>query len=216
MTSLLDQLTAVAAGMFVLVALLTLQTRDRVAAVDTAVTSAAQQQVTSVADGLAQEFDNALSERMATALLGTYRCRLTRDASGERTVAVEVPVFWRSTAGGAATPATVLYQLVSAGRTVSVGETTHAVYRLTRAVDTGSGYGPPKAVADNLIDFDVKFRGRASETFTGGPPLRFSQIAFHVVLAMPAPQALPGQRRTRQTNRARASMSVRPPNLISS
>jgi hypothetical protein len=87
------------------------------------------------------------------------------------------------------------------------------VYRLTRQVDTGSGYGTAVRVADSIVDFDVKFRGRASETFTGAPPLRFSQIAFQVVVAVPATGAMHGRKRTQQTNSARAVLAVRPPNL---
>ncbi len=213
MSSLLDHLTAIAAGTVVLLALVTLQMRDRVAAVEDAVSDVAQQQATSVADGLAQEFDNVLSEPMATAALGTYRCQLVRDAAGERTALVELPVFVRTVRGGAVRAATVRYQLRATGRTVTVGRTARPTYRLTREVDTGAGYGAAATVAESLVDFDVKFRGRASETFAGAPPLRFSQIAFQLVVAVTPPRARAGHVRVQQTNSARAVFAVRPPNL---
>ncbi len=209
MTSLLDQLTAVAAGMFVLVALLTIQTRDRSAAVERTVSDVAQSQAAAVADVLAQEFDNVLSEQMALAELGAYRCSLTRDAAGEMTTVVDLPAYVRTVRGGAVRAANVRYQLVAAGRTVTVGAVQKPVYRLTRQVDAGTA----ATVADGVVDFDVKFRGRALETFAGAPPLRFSQIAFQIVVAGQPPRPRPGQARTRQTNTARAVFTIRPPNL---
>ncbi|HEX8298602.1 MAG TPA: hypothetical protein VF594_05515, partial [Rubricoccaceae bacterium] len=124
-----------------------------------------------------------------------------------------IPAYVRTVQGGAVRAATVRYQLQDAGRTVQVGPKTRRVYRLTRQVDTGSGYGTAVRVADSIVDFDVKFRGRASETFVGAPPLRFSQIAFQIVVAVPAPRAMPGRTRVQQTNSARAVLTVRPPNL---
>jgi hypothetical protein len=214
-SSLLDHITAIAAGGVVLLAILTLQMRDRVAAVETTVSDVAQAQASSIADVLAQEFDNTLSEPMTVAALGTgsYRCRLVRDVANERTTEVEIPAYVRTVQGGAARAATVRYRLVDAGRDVPVGTQVRRVYKLTREVDTGSGYGAAATVADGIVDFDVKFRGRASVTFVGGPPLRFSQIAFQVVVAVTPPRALPGRVRLQQTNSARAVFAVRPPNL---
>lgn len=209
MISLLDQLTAVAAGLFVLMALLTIQTRDRAAAVERTVSDVAQSQVASAADVLAQEFDNALSEQMAVAELGAYRCSLTRDTAGEMTTVVDLPVYVRAVRGGPVRAANVRYQLVSSGRTVAVGAVQKPVYRLTRQVDAGTA----ATVAEGIVDFDVKFRGRAFETFAGGPPLRFSQIAFQIVVAGQPPRPMPGRARTRQTNTARAVFTIRPPNL---
>ena len=213
MLALLDQLTAIVAGTFVLVALLTLQTRDRLSAIEDTVSDAAQQRATSAADALAQEFDNTLSEAMATAALGVYRCQLVRDAANELTTVVDIPAYTRTVQGGTVRAASVRYALQDAGRTVAVGTRIRRVYRLTRQLDTGSGYGTAATVADGVVDFDVKFRGRASETFVGAPPLRFSQIAFQIVVAVPAPRAMRGQTRTQQTNSARAVLTVRPPNL---
>ena len=214
MPSLLDHLTALAAGTILLLAIATLQMRDRVETVETTVSDVAQAQATAAADVLAQEFDNVLSKTMAVAALGQYRCMLVRDATNSRTTSIEVPAFVRTVRGGPVRAATVRYRLKSTGRTVAVGATAQPVYQLTREVDTGSGgYSTPAVVADGLVDFDVKFRGRASETFAGGPPLRFSQIAFQLVVAVPPAHALPGRVRTRQTNTARAVLAVRPPNL---
>ena len=200
-----------------LVALLTLQTRDRLSAIEDTVSDAAQQRATSAADALAQEFDNILSEAMATAALGVYRCRLVRDATNEFTTVVDIPAYTRTVQGGTVRAASVRYALQDAGRTVAVGTRVRRVYRLTRQLDTGSGYGTAATVADGVVDgvgdFDVKFRWRASETFVGAPPLRFSQIAFQIVVAVPAPRAMRGQTRTQQTNSARAVLTVRPPNL---
>jgi hypothetical protein len=214
-SSLLDHITAIAAGGVVLLAILTLQMRDRVAAVETTVSDVAQAQAASIADALAQEFDNTLSKPMTVAALGVdqYRCRLVRDSTNERTTEVEIPAYIRTVQGGAARAATVRYTLVAAERTVAVGTQTHPVYQLKRQVDTGSGYGAASTVADGIVDFDVKFRGRASVTFVGPPPLRFSQIAFQVVVAVTPPRALPGRVRRQQTNSARAVFAVRPPNL---
>jgi hypothetical protein len=211
--TLLDQLTAIAAGTFVLVALLTLQMRDRLSAIEDTVSDAAQQRATSAADVLAQEFDNTLSETMAMATLGVYRCRLVRDAANDLTTTVEIPAYTRTVQGGTVRAASVRYQMQATTRMVAVGTRTRRVYQLTRQLDTGSGYGTAAVVADGVVDFDVKFRGRASETFVGAPPLRFSQIAFQIVVAVPAPRAMPGRTRTQQTNSARAVLTVRPPNL---
>ena len=213
MSSFLDHLTAVVAGTVVLLTLMTLQTRDRVEVVEGTVSDVARKLATSTADVLAQEFDNALSEPMARAALGGYRCRLVRDATNERTSTVEVPAYVRTTQGGAAVPAHVQYRLQDTGRTVAVGGRTLRTYRLLREVDRGSGYAAATVIADGVVDFDVKFRGRATETFAGAPPLRFSQIEFQVVIATPPPRALPGRTRTRETNSARASFTVRPPNF---
>ncbi|HEX8299949.1 MAG TPA: hypothetical protein VF594_12375, partial [Rubricoccaceae bacterium] len=161
MLTLLDHLTAIAAGTFVLVALLTLQTRDRLSSIEDTVSDAAQLRATSAADALAQEFDNTLSETMARAALGgVYRCLLVRDAANELTSTVEVPVYVRTVQGGPVQAATVRYQTVATSNTVAVGTRTRRVYKLTRQVDTGSGYGTATTVADAVVDFDVKFRGR--------------------------------------------------------
>ena len=213
MLTVLDHLTAVVAGTIVLMALLAIQTRDRVEVVEGTISDVARRQAGSVADALAQEFDNALSEPMARAALGRYRCRLARDAAGERTALVEVPAYVRTVQGGAVSAAHVQYRLVADGRTVAVGRQAVPSYRLLREVDTGSGYRAATVVAESVVDFDVKFRGRASEVFTGGPPLRFTEVEFQVVVAVPPPRAAPGRTRTRETNRARAGFTVRPANF---
>lgn len=213
MSSILDHITAAVAGTIVLLALMTLQTRDRVEAVEGTVADIARQQAASTADILAQEFDNALSEPMARTALGSYRCRLVRDASNERTALVEIPAYVRTTPTGPVTPAHVQYRLQDTGRNIAVGGRTRRAYRLLREVDTGAGYRTAAVVAEGVVDFDVKFRGRASETFAGGPPLRFTQIDFQVVVAVPPPQALPGRRRTRETNSAQVGFTVRPANF---
>lgn len=217
MSSLIDHLTALATGIGLLTSIVTIQMRDRVETVETTVSDVAQAQATAAADLLAQEFDNALSEGMAVAALGKYRCTFVRDATNDHTTSIEVPAFVRAVRGGPVQAATVRYRLKSAGRTVDVGGGLQPVYQLTREVDTRSGgYSAPKVVADGLVDFDVKFRGRASETFVGGPPLRFSQIAFQLVVAVPPAHDLPGRVRTRHTNTSRAVFAVRPPNLRTS
>lgn len=212
MISLLDHLTALGVGTIVLVALLSLQTRDRIAEVEGTVTDVASGQAGSVAETLAEEFENVLSPAMAQAATGTARYRLERDAANERTVLVEVPAYVRTAPGGPPLAAHVRYTLVATGPPLRVGTRSFPVYQLRRAVDRGTGYGAPVTVGEQMLDFDVKFRGRTDERFAGAPPVAFAQIAFQVVVGVTAPPAASGAR-TRQTNRVRASATIRPANL---
>lgn len=214
MAFVFDHLFAVFLGAIVLMALMTIETRDRVAAMMQTTNAAATAQAMSVLNVTSQDLDNAMSETMAREELGTYRCELRRSADDQQTVYVEVPVYVRSEPGGPTTPAHVRYTLVPAGDSVRVGTRWLPQFDLRREVDTGAGYGAPQVVAHNLTDFEVAFRGRASSTTSGPPPLRFTGIAISLATALPGIERR-GQDQINLTteNQARVGISVRPPNL---
>lgn len=214
MTVIFDHLTAIIVGVVVLLALATLQIRDRLAAVEGAVTDASESQAISALDVVSTDLENTMSETMALEDIGAYRCRLTRSPDGQRTTAVEVPTLARRTAGAPPRPAHVRYELVPEGDAVRVARQSLQRYSLTRAVDWGDGYRPAATVAQSLTDFDVTFRGRVSETADGAPPLRFTGIAVSLDLALPTPgQVAADQAATGAENRAQVSLALRPPNL---
>lgn len=214
MSVVFDHLTAVVVGVVVLLALATLQIRDRLAAAESAVTSAAESQALTTLDMVSQDLDNTMSETLARTALGAYRCRLARSADGERTVLLEIPTWTRPTASQSPRPAHIEYTLVPEGDSVTVGRRRQPRFSLRRAVDWGSGYEPAQTVARNLTDLDVAFRGRLSQTVQGPPPIRFTGIAVSLDLALPGlARAAADQAAVGSENRAQVSIAVRPPNL---
>ena len=71
----------------------------------------------------------------------------------------------------------------------------------------------PSEIATDLVDLDVTFRGRATETASGAPPLRFGQIAFEATVAITG--RIPGDAPSARTNVAKVGYAVRPLNLTS-
>lgn len=210
MQFLLDHSLAVVCSAAIIIAALTLQTRSRVHNVQEVVSNSARTKVDEFADVLTQDLDNTLSEMQAWELTGTYRCRLEQDPSGSHTTLVEVPSFVASGAAGVPVPGHIRYTLVATGDSVRVADGWARTHTLMREVDSGAGYSTPGPVATDLVDFDVTFRGRASTSTAGTPPLRFTQIAFELATGLREVQ-------TGSTflNVARTGVTVRPPNLVS-
>lgn len=208
MQFLFDHALAVVCGAALIVGALTLQTRSQLHAVQETVQGSARAHVAAFADVLSQDFDNTLSESQAQATLGTYRCWLRRDSTDRRTTFAEVPAFIRTAPGADAQPGFVRYELVASGDSVRVGSGWIETYDLMRSVDDGSGYTDPATVGVNIVDFDVTFRGRASETTSGPPPLRFTQVEVELATALPDVS-----RNEAGLNTARVGLIVRPPNL---
>ena len=214
MYAIFDNLIAIMVAGIALLALTTIQIRDRTASVRMAVHGAAASQAASAVDILAQDMDNAMSRNLATSEMGTYRCSLTRSADDERTVRLEIPAYVRPAAAAAPRAVHLRYTLVAEGDSVLVSGRMVPRYELRRAIDDGSGYGADQTVARNLTDLDVTFRGRASERTTGPPPLRFTSIAVDLSLAVPSTVSSAGDQTNVGTeNQATAGVSVRPPNL---
>lgn len=208
MQFLLDHALAVVAGSVLLIAALTLQTQSRLHAVQETVSDAARARAVSLGEMLAEEFDNVLSEPQATEFFGAHLCRLRRDPSDSVTERVEVPAYVRTAAASLPTPGHVRYRLLADGDSVQTSDTWLPTYDLVREVDQGTGYSAPDTVGTGIVDFDVVFGGRATETTSGTPPIRFRQIGFEIAVAMPD---LAGERRFH--NVARVSHVIRPPNL---
>ena len=208
-----DHLLAVVCGGALIVGALTLQARGSASAMESAVSDVARGRAVDVIDELVQEFDNVMSQEQAAREIGAYRSRLERDGSDERTTLVETPVFVRTSASGPPVAAHVLYRLVPTGSSVEVGDGSRETFRLTRAVDTGAGYGAGSVVATDLVDFDVIFRGRADEVTSGAPPIRFSHVAMAATVAVSG--GLSGAAPEARSNAARVGIVVRPPNLSS-
>lgn len=208
MQFLLDHAFAVVCGAALLVGALTLQTRSQLHAVQETVHGSARTHAVAFADVMAQDFDNTLSEPQARGALGEYRGSLQRDSSDQRTTAVVIPSFVRSSPASDAVPGFVRYALVASGDSVDVGDRQIPTYDITRSVDLGSGYSDPAVIGVNVVDLDVTFRGRASERRSGAPPLRFTQIELELATAMPDLTLGSGD-----LNVARVGLIIRPPNL---
>ena len=203
-----DHALAFICGTALLVTALSLQTRSRLHDVQEVVSNSAYVQAVSMSSVVAEDLDNLLSEAQSTVFFGSYLCRLTRDATDTRTQSIEIPTYVRTAPGGTPIAAQVRYRLVADGDSVQTANAWVHTYQLEREVDLGMGFEPPAIVGVNLVDFDVTFRGRASEATSGTPPLRFSQVGLDVAVAV---QDLEGGRRYH--NVARISHVSRPPNL---
>lgn len=208
MQFLLDHALAVVCGAALIIGALSLQTQTRLHNVQETVSGAARTQAVGTSSVLTEEFDNMLSGPQSTALFGSYLARLMRDPSNARTDTVEFPAYVRTSVSGTPTPGHVRYRLVADGDSVQTSGGWVTTYRLEREINLGTGYGAPTVIGVNLVDFDVTFRGRASERTAGTPPLRFTQVGFELAVAMPD---LEGDRRYH--NVARVSHLTRPPNL---
>ena len=210
MQFLFDHALAILCGAFLLVGVLTLQTQSRIHSVQETIQGSARSQIGSFADVVSQELDNVLSETQARAMLDSYRCLLERDPTNSFTSRAEVPALIRLSASAPPVPAHLRFTMVASGDSVLTGGAWAKTYRLERAIDTGAGYGPPSTIATGLVDFDMTFRGRAAESASGGPPIRFSQIAVDMAMAhsdLDQDDAA--------LNVARLGLVVRPPNLTS-
>ena len=212
MSAVFDHLIAVFVAGVVILTLSTMQIRDRTASVRTAVHGAAVSRAAVALDVVAQDMDNAMSKTLATSEgVAPYRCRLARSADGERTVRVEIPAYVRPAPGADPVAAHLLYTVVAEGDPVEVDGRPRPVYALRRAVDTGAGFGPAETVALNLADIDVTFRGRASEATDGECPIRFTNVAVALSVALPSATRADGDQAARGAENVGDRPDLAPP-----
>ena len=184
MTAILDHLTAILVGVFLIGLLLFLQQRSQQVAVATTMAHTSTTQGFVLTDMLERDVENIQSEHVVGSLPQLWRENGFTSRFSFHTLAVPESGEGSAILG-------VIYRLEPTYDTVEVAGRMRPVYRVARFVNEGSGFARAGGSADRVVHFDVRFVSEAGATVNAGSaPDDLSAVTARIISVTDRPRRL--------------------------